>query len=282
MSYARNDVLVPTEWLAQRLGEPNLKVVDGSWYLPTEKRDPKAEYAAGHIPGAVYFDIDEVADRSIPLPHMFPSAAQFAEAASALGISNDHTVAVYDGGSMSAAGRVWWLFRAFGHDKVRILDGGGRKWRAEGRPWTAEPPGVSPARFEARPRPALVRSIGDVLGVIDKGGAQILDARSAGRFAGTAPEPRAGLRSGHMPGALNLPYTDLLAADGTMRPAEELRALFEKSGVDLKQPVVASCGSGVSATVLLLGLHLLGHEGGSLYDGSWSEWGSRTDTPVVT
>ena len=282
MSYSRDDALVSTGWLAERLGSPGLKVVDGSWYLPAEARDPKAEYAEAHIPGAVYFDIDAIADTANPLPHMFPSAEAFAAAVGGLGIANADRVVVYDGGSMSAAGRVWWMFRAFGHENIAILNGGAGKWRAEGRPWTDAPAAAAATSFEARYQAALVRSVEDVLGAVEAGDKQILDARSAGRFQGSAPEPRAGLRGGHMPGACNLPYTDLVAENGTMRPADELRALFEASGISLERPVIASCGSGVSATVLLLGLHLLGHRGGALYDGSWSEWGSRQDTPVVT
>lgn len=282
MSSLSDDVLVPTAWLAEHLNESDLKVIDGSWYLPAENRDPRAEFAEAHIPGAVYFDIDTIADTSSPLPHMFPDAAVFAAAVGALGISNADRVVCYDGGTMSAAGRVWWMFRAFGHDEVAVLDGGSRKWRREGRPMTDAPTEISPASFTARFEPALVRSAAEVLDVISRGDEQILDARSAGRFAGTEAEPRAGLRSGHMPGAQNLPYTDLLADDGTMRTPEELAGLFRQSGVNLERPVIASCGSGVSATVLLLGLRLLGHRAGSLYDGSWAEWGSRQDTPVVT
>jgi thiosulfate/3-mercaptopyruvate sulfurtransferase len=281
MNYEREDTLVSTEWLADNLGQARLVVVDGSWYLPAEKRDPKAEYAAGHIPGAVYFDIDTIADTTSPLPHMFPSAESFAQAVGRLGIANTDRIVCYDGGSMSAAGRVWWMFRAFGHGRVAILNGGSGKWRREGRAVTAALPDPAPQAYEARLDPALVRSVEDVLAIAADGAEQILDARSAGRFQGTAPEPRAGLRSGHMPGASNLPYTDLLAEDGTMRPTDELTTLFAASGINLEEPVVCSCGSGVSATVLLLGLYLLGHEGGSLYDGSWSEWGSREDTPVV-
>jgi thiosulfate/3-mercaptopyruvate sulfurtransferase len=282
MPNVRDDAVVSTAWLGEHLGEPGLKVIDGSWYMPAEKRHPKAEYAAGHIPDAVYFDIDKIADTANPLPHMFPAPEVFGAAVGALGISNSDKLVAYDGGSMSAAGRVWWMFRAFGHERVAILNGGSRKWRAEGRPWTAAATAATQAVFKTRFQPALVRSAQEVLGVVERGGEQILDARSAGRFAGTAPEPRAGLRGGHMPGARNLPYTDLLAADGTLKPAEELKALFERSGIGLDKPVIASCGSGVSATVLLLGLYLLGHDGGTLYDGSWSEWGSRRDTPVVT
>ena len=282
MSYPRDDVLVSTEWLAEHLQAADLKVIDGSWYLPAEKRDAEAEYAAAHIPGAVFFDIDTIADTASALPHMFPDAAVFAAAVGGLGVSNRDRVVCCDGGNMSAAGRVWWMFRAFGHERVAVLNGGARKWRREGRPMTDAPTEVVTGNFRAQDDPALVRTVADVLSVISSGEEQILDARSAGRFAGTAPEPRAGLRGGHMPGACNLPYTDLLAADGTMKPAGELAELFRKSGISLERPVVTSCGSGVSATVLLLGLHLLGHRGGSLYDGSWAEWGGRQDTPVVT
>lgn len=282
MSYPREDALVATAWLAEHLGEPDLKVIDGSWYLPAENRDPKAEYAEAHISGAVYFDIDTIANTSSPLPHMFPDPAVFAAAVGALGISNDDRVVCYDGGNMSAAGRVWWMFRAFGHDAAAVLNGGARKWRREGRPMTDAPTKIVTGSFTARYNAALVRSVADVLSAVSsRTDEQILDARSAGRFAGTAPEPRAGLRSGHMPGARNLPFTDLIAEDGTLKPAEELSALFRQSGISLDRPVIASCGSGVSATVLLLGLHVLGHQEGSLYDGSWAEWGSRQDTPVV-
>jgi thiosulfate/3-mercaptopyruvate sulfurtransferase len=191
-------------------------------------------------------------------------------------------VITYDGGSMAAAGRVWWMFRAFGHQRISILNGGTRKWRAEDRALEAGAAEATPVRYSAHFNPGLVRSLEDVLSVIENGQEQMLDARSAGRFSATEPEPRAGMRAGHMPGALNLPYTDLLAEDGTMRPIEDLRACFTESGVDLDKPIVTSCGSGISATVLLLGLHLLGHEDTALYDGSWTEWGGRADTPIET
>lgn len=281
MNYERGDALVSTDWLAENSGRAGLVVVDGSWYMPAEKRDPKVEYGEAHIPGAVYFDIDTIADTTSPLPHMLPSPERFAGAVGELGIANADRIVCYDGGSMTAAGRVWWMFRAFGHDRVAILNGGSGKWRREGRALTAELPKVTAQAYEARLEPALVRSLEEVLEIAAAGAEQILDARSAGRFQGTAPEPRAGLRSGHMPGAFNLPYTDLLAEDGTLKPSAELAALFGASGISLDKPVVCSCGSGVSATVALLGLYLLGHEGGSIYDGSWSEWGSREDTPVV-
>jgi thiosulfate/3-mercaptopyruvate sulfurtransferase len=272
--------LATTEWLAAHLGDAGVKLVDGSWYLPAEQRDPKAEYVEGHLPGAVYFDIDAISDTASPLSHMFPDASTFADAVGALDIADDDHVICYDGGSMSAAGRVWWMFRAFGHEAVQVLDGGARKWRAEGRAWTAEPVTPAPRTYRGSGPARGVRALEDVLGVIERGGEQILDARTAARFAGTAPEPRAGMRSGHMPGAYNLPYTDLLAADGTLLAADLLAAKFEASGIDLQHPVITSCGSGVSATVLLLGLEVLGRPG-TLYDGSWSEWGGREDTPVA-
>ncbi len=271
--------LVSTEWLGNNLGAEGVKVLDGSWYLPTEQRDPLAEYADGHLPGAAYFDIDAISDGSNPLPHMFPDAAVFAAAVSELGIANDDHVVCYDGGSMSAAGRVWWMFRAFGHERVRVLNGGAKKWRAEGRPWTGDVVAPVATAYRAAGPARGVRDMGEVLRVLESGAEQILDARAAARFSGTAPEPRAGMRSGHMPGAFNLPYTDLLATDGTLLTADDLAARFTASGIDLAQPIITSCGSGVSATVLLLGLETLGRAG-TLYDGSWSEWGSRDDTPV--
>ena len=274
--------LVSTAWLAEHLGDGNVKVLDGSFYLPAEQRDAQAEYAAAHIPGAMFFDIDEISDHSSSLPHMFPDEASFAAAVGAMGIGNGDRVVCYDGGKMTGAGRVWWMLRAFGHADVAILDGGMVKWRAEGRPTEAATPTPAAARFVARYDPAMVRSREQVLAIIEAGDRQILDARSAGRFTGRDAEPRAGMRSGHMPGALNLPYTDLLAGDGTLLPETELRAAFATAGLDMQRPVVTSCGSGVSATVLLLALHVLGHDNISLYDGSWSEWGGRDDTPVVT
>ena len=283
MSGNLGDPLVSTEWLGENLDRDDLKVVDGSWYLPAENRDPKAEYADAHIRGAVYFDIDAISDTASSLPHMFPSADFFAGEVGKLGISNGDTVVCYDGGKMSAAGRAWWMFRAFGHTNVAVLDGGFGKWRAEGRPVDGGWPEPAQTTFTASTPGRVVRDVEEMLRLTGgEATEQILDARAAGRFNGTQPEPRAGMRSGHMPGAFNLPYTDLLAADGTMRPVAELRALFERAGIDTAKPVVTSCGSGVSATVLLLGLRLLGNTESALYDGSWSEWGSRQDTPVVT
>lgn len=277
------DLLVSTEWLAENLGKPGVKVLDCSWYLPTEKRDPHAEHRASHILGAVYFDIDTIADTADPLPHMFPDNETFATKVGSLGVSSDDHVICYDGGKATAACRAWYMFKVFGHEKVSVLDGGFPKWVAEGR---AVEDGINtpePATFRADKTAGLVRARADVLAIIEAGGSeQILDARARGRFTGEQPEPREGMRSGHMPGALNLPYTDLLAEDGTFRGEAELEKAFKGAGVDLGKPVVTSCGSGVSAAVLLMGLHLIGHDQGTLYDGSWSEWGGREDTPIVT
>ena len=276
------DLLVSTDWLTANLGAPGVKVLDCSWYLPTEKRDPHAEHRAAHIPGAVYFDIDRIADTSNPLPHMWPDAKTFETAVAALGVGNDDHVICYDGGMATAACRAWWMFRGFGHDKVSVLNGGFKKWQAEKRPVEDGVASPDHATFKAAPRPLMVRRREHVLEALDDGTTQIIDARSRGRFSGQEPEPRAGMRSGHMPGALNLPYVDLLHPDSSFREPDELAAAFEHAGVDLARPVVTSCGSGVSATVLLMGLHLIGHQTAALYDGSWSEWGGRQDTPVVT
>ncbi|MDP6022783.1 MAG: 3-mercaptopyruvate sulfurtransferase [Alphaproteobacteria bacterium] len=276
-----NPSTVSTDWLADNLEQ--VKILDGSFYLPAENRDADAEYVAGHIPGAQRFNIDVVCAPDSGLPHMFPEAQAFADAVGAMGIGNDDMVVTYDGGKLTGACRVWWMFRTFGHGKVAVLDGGRTKWQAEGRTMESTVAAVTPASFSADYQPGMVRSVEQMLSMIDHGGdRQIIDARGAGRFDGTAAEPRAGLRSGHMPGAFNLPYDRLLNDDGSLRPVDQLRTLFTEAGVNLDRPAVTSCGSGVSATVLLLGLDALGHKDNTLYDGSWSEWGSRQDTPVVT
>jgi thiosulfate/3-mercaptopyruvate sulfurtransferase len=273
--------LVGTEWLAARLGDPTLRIVDGSWHMPQLKRDARAEFAAAHVPGAVFFDIDAIADHATPLPHMLPGPEAFAVAAGALGIGSGDRVVVYDVRGVVSAARVWWTFRVFGHDAVAVLDGGLKKWRAEGRP--VESGSAAPPRraFTARPRPELVRDLDAMRANLTSRGAQVLDARSAGRFAGTEPEPRAGLRGGHIPGSLNLPYETLYRADGTLKPPDELAGAVGAAGVDLGRPVVTTCGSGVTASVLALALYRLGRQDVAVYDGSWSEWGGRTDTPVA-
>jgi thiosulfate/3-mercaptopyruvate sulfurtransferase len=273
---------VTTEWLAKHLDEPDVRVVDGTWHMPQATRDARAEFEAAHIPGAVFFDIDAIADRATSLPHMLPSAAQFAASVGELGISNGHRIVVYDVRGVVSAARVWWTFRAFGHDDVAVLDGGLRKWRAEGRP--VESGGAAPAHvaFTARLRPELVRDVEAMRANVARRTVQVLDARSAGRFAGTEPEPRAGLRGGHIPGSLSLPYETLYRPDGTLKPPNELREAVTAAGVDLDRPVVTTCGSGVTASVLALALYLIGRRDVAVYDGSWSEWGSRSDTPVET
>ncbi len=274
------DPLVTTEWLAKELGAPDLRVLDGTWHMPQLKRDPRAEFAQAHIPGAAFFDIDAIADHATSLPHMLPDAATFARAVGALGIGSGDRVVVYDVRGVISAARVWWTFRAFGHDAVAVLDGGLRKWRAEGRPVESGMPAAPARAFKATARPELVRDLDAVRANITSRAAQVLDARSAGRFAGTEPEPRAGLRGGHIPGSLNLPYDSLYRPDGTLQSPTELRVALQGAGVDLARPVVTTCGSGVTASVLALALYLVGRRDVAVYDGSWSEWGGRPDTPV--
>jgi thiosulfate/3-mercaptopyruvate sulfurtransferase len=274
------DPVVTTEWLSKHLGEPDLRIVDGTWHMPQLGRDARAEFAATHLPGAVFFDIDAIADRGTTLPHMLPSPEEFGAAVGALGIGSGDRVVVYDVRGVVSAARVWWTFRAFGHDAVAVLDGGLKKWRAEGRPVESGLPSPARRTFTARRRAELVRDLDAMRANLGSRSAQVLDARSAGRFTGTEPEPRAGLRGGHIPGSLNLPYETLYRPDGTLKPPDELAAAVHTAGVDLGRPIVTTCGSGVTASVLALALHLLGRPDVAVYDGSWSEWGGRADTPV--
>jgi thiosulfate/3-mercaptopyruvate sulfurtransferase len=274
------NALVSTAWLAEHLGAPDVKVIDATWFLPPMQRDARAEYEAAHIPGAVFFDIDDIADTDSPLPHMLPSAAKFASRVRRLGLGDGTRIVAYDNNRFSASARAWWMFRAFGHEDVAVLDGGLAKWRAEGRPVDDAKVTPKEAHFTARQNNLLLRDLEQVRANLVSRRDQVIDARSAGRFAGSEPEPRPGLRGGHIPGSLSLPYTELIAADGTLLPESDLRRRFEASGLDPKRPAVTTCGSGVTAGILALALHRLGVPDAAVYDGSWTEWGGRGDTPI--
>jgi len=277
------DPLVSTEWLASHMNDANVKLLDATFKLPGILPLPKDDYLAAHIPGAVYFDVDAVSDHANPLPHMFPSAEQFGRDVGALGISNGDTVVIYDAGGWVAAPRAWWMFLSYGHRDVRILNGGLKKWRAEGRSVQVGEVTAKPAAFKASYDARRVRSIEQMIANVASHAEQVIDARASERFEGRVPEPRPGIRPGHIPGALNLPYNNLFdTATGTMKPLDELKKAFAGVGVDTAKPIVTSCGSGVSAAVLTLELYRLGVENTALYDGSWSEWGKADGPPIAT
>ena len=275
--------LVSTDWLGSELGRPDLVVFDATMYLPNEDRDGHVEFLRAHIPGARYFDIDQIADTETDLPHMVPTPGRFARLIGELGVSSTTRVVFYDQKGLASAARGWWLMGLFGHDHAAVLDGGLPKWQREGRATeSGEPPAPKPCLFRPDYRAAKLRGIGDLLHNVDTRDELVLDARAAGRFTGEVPEPRAGMRSGHIPGSVSLPYTDLLHPDGTFLSAEAVRGRLARAGVDGTRPVVTSCGSGVTACILTLGLRLAGLPEGAVYDGSWTEWGGRSDTPVET
>jgi len=274
--------LMDTAAVQERLGDPAFIVLDASWYLPNSDRDASAEYLAGHLPGARFFDLDAASDHTTPLPHMLPTSAAFEAEARALGVSAASTVVVYDGSGVNlSAARVWWMFRAFGHKRVAVLDGGLGAWQSEGRPLeTGAPPPHARGDFRAVLQPGHVRSLEEMRAIVASRSAQVVDARPAGRFHGVDPEPRAGVRSGHMPGSVSLPYADLVDAKGRLLSPDALCDRLHASGVDLHRPVVATCGSGTSACAVLLALEVIGAPAGALYDGAWTEWGGRPDLPV--
>lgn len=272
--------LVSTEWLADHIDAPDVRIVDASWYLPQSGRDAKAEYRAAHIPGAVFFDIDELSDENNPLPHMLPPAPKFASRMRRLGLGDGNLIVAYDGAGIYSAPRAWWMLRAMGHEEVAVLDGGFPKWKREGRP--IEDMIVQPhlRHFTPRPNNALLRSFDQVLQNLSTGREQIIDQRSAARFAGKEAEPRPGVRPGHIPRSINVPYSELTDSEGTLKSREALLRLFSRQGVDLARPTVTSCGSGITAAIGLLALEVAGARDVALYDGSWAEWGGSPPAPV--
>lgn len=274
--------LVSTEWLAAHLKDPDLRILDGTLFMADEGRDARAEYEAAHIPGARFFDIDDISDSRSELPHMVPPVEKFMSRLRAMGVGDGHQVVVYDAKGLFSAARVWWLFRLMGQDNIAVLDGGFPKWQAEGRPTEDLPPVVRDRHMTVRRQNYMVRDVTQVSAASKLGDHEILDARAAGRFRGETPEPRAGLRAGHVPGSRNVPYTELLNGDRTMKDPDSLREVFAAAGIDMTKPVITSCGSGVTAAVINLALERIGKTDHALYDGSWTEWGASPTLPVAT
>ncbi|MTI09814.1 3-mercaptopyruvate sulfurtransferase [Curvivirga aplysinae] len=280
MPYVNAHALVEADWLEAHIDNPKITILDASWHMPNLNRDAKAEYKEKHIPGAIFFDIDVVSDGTSDLPHMLPSSDGFARTVSKMGISNEDLIVVYDSYGLFSAARVWWMFRCFGHDKVAILNGGSLKWEAENRPMDNKFPTRQPTNYTADFKSELVKSLSDVQVNLESMQAQVIDARARNRFHAEIPEPRPGLRGGHIPGSLNLPFAEILTEAKTIKDEASIRALFETEKLDFDKPVIASCGTGVTACVLSFALYLIGKEDAAVYDGSWTEWGGHRETPI--